>query len=151
MIDAGSFGPLDDWPAALSGRELSFEFTNPLKDAIEKAKVAQATTNLGLIAGAKQADPEMPNVADMPVMIQDAMRGNGSPARWILDLEAVRQQDAADRAAAAQQGNIVGALQQAGMAADVVHTGAQAAEKLQGAFGQPNGAAAPQSFSYGPA
>jgi hypothetical protein len=150
MIDANSFGPLEGWPRALSGGALAFKFKNPLKDAIEKAMVAQATTNLGLIAGGRQADPNMPIVADMAVMVQDGMRGNGSPARWLLDLDAVKRQAAAAQAAAAQQGNIVGALQQAGQAADIVHTGADAAAKLQGAFGAPPQAAADQSFAYGP-
>jgi hypothetical protein len=145
LIECGAFGRLQDWPPELSGRSLNFKFSNPLQDAVEKAKVAQATTNLGLIAGAKQADPNMPEVADMPVMIQDAIRGNGSPARWLLDLDQARQQAAAQQAAATQQGNIVGALEQAQGAADVVKTGSEAAANLQDVFMRPptaNGAVA---------
>jgi hypothetical protein len=150
MLEIGSFGPMQEWPPQLSGRTLSFEFSNPLQDAVEKAKVAQATTALGLLAGGKQADPAMALVADMEQMIQDAIRGSGAPARWLVDLDQAMQKKAQEQAQAAQQGNIVGALQQAGQAADIVHTGADAAAKLQGAFGQSPGAAADQSFAYGP-
>ena len=159
MLEIGTFGSMSDWPAGFhvpvgngvyAGRTLSFEFSNPLQDAVEKAKVAQATTALGLLAGGKQADPAMQLVADMEQMIQDAIRGSGAPARWLVDLDQARQAKAQAQAQAAQQGNIVGAMQQAGQAADIVHTGADAAAKLQGAFGAPPQPAADQSFAYGP-
>jgi hypothetical protein len=150
MIDAGSFGDPRDpeqWPQELRGRQISFEFNNALKDAIEKAKVPQATTILGLVAGGRQADPEMENPIDVEQMVADGARGTGGPARWIKDLDQTRQQKAAKQAAATQQGNIIGALDQAGQAADVVKTGTEAAANLQGM----NGAAAPNgAFSYGP-
>jgi hypothetical protein len=146
MLDMGAFGPMTDGPSQLSGRSLTFKFSNPLQDAVEKAKVAQATTALGLIAGGKQADPQMELVADMETMIQDAIRGSGAPARWLTDLEAAKQQKAQNQAAAAQQGNIVSALDQAGQAADIVNKGADAASKLLPTM-QP---AADQSFAYGP-
>jgi hypothetical protein len=147
MLEIGSFGPMNEWPPQLSGRTLSFEFSNPLQDAVEKAKVAQATTALGLIAGGHQADPQMQPVADMEQMIQDAIRGSGAPNRWLTDLNEARRQKAEAQAQATEQGNILGALDQAQSAADVVNKGADGLAKLQTAFAQP---AADQSFAYGP-
>lgn len=141
--DMGAFGSMQDWPEELAGQELQFRFKNPLQDAIERNKVNQYQTLLGLAAGAIQVDPNASHGIDWAVGLVDAARGAGSPAKWIVDEEKA----AAAAQANTQMGNIVGAINTAGQAADVANSGLDAAAKLRDLT-----AAAPAdgSVPYGP-
>jgi hypothetical protein len=141
LLDMGEFGPVEAWPEVFSGRDLVWKFSNALQDAIEKAKAAQFTAALGLAAGVAKIDPKAIRRIDWGKGLTDAVRGNGSPAEWIRKEEDV----AAEDQQAAQVGDIVGGLNAAGQAADVVKTGTEAAANIQGMMlplgTKPNGAA----------
>lgn len=145
LIDMGAFGPMEGWPQELSGRELTFTFSNPLQDAIDRNRVNQATQVIGIVAGALQADPQSgaQHAVDMVKIVQDATRGTGAPADWLAD-----EDDAAQAAqGTGQANNILNALGVAQQAADVVKTGSEAAANLQ----QLNQPAANGAAVYGPA
>lgn len=115
-------------PRLLGDQELIFTFQNPLQDAIEKNRVNQFQTLLGLTAGAVQLDPNAAHAVDLVTGLQDAVRGNGSPATWTPDMDEVVK----PKIAGAQQvGNVVAGMNAAGQAADIANTGLDAAAKLQ--------------------
>jgi hypothetical protein len=127
----------------LQDAELTFSFSNPLQDAIRRNRVYQAQQALGLAAAAEQVKKGTANAVNALKMLQDAVRGTGAPADWLYD-----EDDAANAAAeTTQAGNILTAIGAAGQAADVVNSGAEAAQKLQ----ELNQPAADSSFVYGPA
>lgn len=130
-------------PRLLGDQELVFTFQNPLQDAIERNRVNQAQQALGIVAGAMQVDPNAAHAIDAVKMVQSAVQGTGAPADWTPDPEI-----AAQKIAAAQQANgVVAGMQQAGQAADIVNTGAEAAAKLQAVHQAANDGGG----AYGPA
>lgn len=114
-------------PQELQGRDFEFSFSNPLQDAIERNRVNQATTVVGLVAGVAKIDPTIPKAIDWHKMARDVVRGSGAPAEWLVDEQAAEQQIQNQQAG----GDILAALNGAGQAADVVNRGAEAALKLQ--------------------
>ena len=136
LLRRGAFGDMRDWPRELANQEIEWRFSNPLQDNIERNKVNQATTVLGLIAGTQKIDPNAPGARrfDLDELVADAGRGSGAPATWLRDEEVVAQEIAAQQAAnenAMMAGSVVAGLNAAGQAADVVNAGADAAAKLQ--------------------
>lgn len=142
LMDINEFGSVRDWPQELSGADLEFVFSNPLQDAKERNKVNQSQQVLGVLAGAMQIDPNAAHAVDVIQMVRDVTRGTGAPADWLPDDDATKQKVAA----AQQAGNILGALNTAGQAADVANSGLDAAQKLQD-LTRP---AVDQSATYGP-
>jgi hypothetical protein len=133
---------MNGWPEELSGSDLSFSYSNPLHDAIERNRVNQAQQVLGILAGAMQIDQAAGKSIDVVKMVQDATRGTGAPSDWITDEDAT-QQAVAD---SSQASSIVNALGVAQQAADVAKTGTEAATNLH----QINQTAADGSFPTGP-
>jgi hypothetical protein len=142
LIEIGEFGALSDLPPEFSGRELEFAFSNPLQDAIERNKVNQFQTALGLAAGVREIDQGALHGVDWSKGLTDAVRGAGAPADWLVDEDAAN----AKRQADGQVGDIVGAINTAGQAAEVANTGLEAAQKLRD-LTQP---AADGTAAYGP-
>lgn len=143
LIDMGAFGPFSMWPDVFSNGELEFAFANPLQDAIERNKVNQFSQTAGMVAAAAQVDPQAPHEVNMRKALRDGVRGTGAPADWLND-----EQVSAQRAEAGQGvGNVLGALNVAGQAADVVDRGADAAAKLRDLTLTPS---ADNSAVYGP-
>ncbi len=143
LMDIGWYGPPNNWPQEMSGSDIEFQFSNPLQDAIKRNMVNQANTALGLLAGATKVDPNAAHAVDVVQMVSDAVKGSGAPAEWTPDIETAK----ANAATAAQPGNVLGALQTAGQAADVVNSGMDATQKLKDLITQP---AADQQVAYGP-
>lgn len=129
LTDMRWFGRVEEWPPELSGGEIIYKFANPLQDAVKRNRVNQANTAIGLLAGLAQVNPEAPGARrlDIDRMAVDAVQGAGSPAEWVKDEEMAD----AEQAAAQRGGDILKALSGAGMAADVVNSGLDAAQKLQ--------------------
>jgi hypothetical protein len=142
LKDIGALGSMRDWPAVLSGQDLEWKFANPLQDAIERNKVNQFQTALGLGAGAVKIDPNTGHAVDWVKGLQDAVRGSGSPADWLPDEKVVAQKVAAST----QAGNVVQGMQAAEQAANIAKTGVDAAAQLH-SLTQP---AADGSAAFGP-
>lgn len=144
LLDMGALGPMEEWPPQLSGRELVFNFANPLQDAIKKGLVAQGQQVIGTMAALEQVDPGISKRRwDIEKVGADITRGTGAPADWLHSNDEAAQAKQAD----AQQANILGALGMAEQAANVVKTGSEAAANLQSA----NQPAVDGGAVYGPA
>lgn len=143
LFEMDAFGPLSEWEREFSGNQLDFAFANPLQDAIERNLVNQGTQVLGAVAAAMQIDPSAGKAVKVVKVIQDMTRGTGAPADWLNDEDEVDQAVAKD----GKVGDILGAIDTAGRAADVVNTGAEAATRLRDLSLQPS---ADQSAAYGP-
>lgn len=115
----GAFGPPQIMPPALQGKTVTFSFSNPLHDAIERAKVMQFQGLAGLIQVGSQLDPTITADVDARQAFRDAVEGSGAPAQWL------REKKVADAAAAQQQ-----KMQQMGQLAAAAHAGGQAAQSV---------------------
>lgn len=111
MLRAGAFGPADEIPESLRGRDISFRFESPLHDAIEQQKGQKFSEVKAIVADTLALDPTVANEIDFKTAFRDAVRATGAPADWL------RSPDEADELAAQQQQ-------------------AQAAEDLLAAMGQ---------------
>lgn len=142
LTEIGAFGPPNIIPKELRNGDLEWKFSNDLQNAIEKNKVNQYTTLLGLAAGTSKIDPKALQRIDWQEGLVDAVRGSGAPADWLRDPDQV----AAEQQQQDQSGAILNALNTAGQAADVVNQGADAAAKLHDLTGAP----ADNQVAYGP-
>lgn len=142
LVEIGEFGVLSDLPQEFSGQDLEFSFANPLQDAIERNKVNQFQTTLGLMAETVKIDPNTAHAVDLVAGLRDAVRGAGAPADWLTDEDAMQQNVAASQ----QAGDVVQGFQQAGAAAEIANQGLDAAAKLRD-LTQP---AVDGSAAYGP-
>ena len=125
LIRVGAFGQPGELPQALRGRDLTFSFSNPLQDAVEKAKVLQFQTVVGLYTAAASMDPSVMADIDLRTATRDATRGSGAPADWL------HEQEEADKEAETikgkmQMGEAIGAAGAGGQAAEAVGKGVQA-------------------------
>ncbi len=123
----GTFGPPDTIPEVLRGKNISFSFSNPLHDAIERAKVLQFQGTTQLMAMGAQFDPKIVADIDMRQAFRDAAMGSGMPAKWLR-----KQEDADDGAEAMAKeqelAKIIGAAGAGGQAVEAVGKGAMAVQ-----------------------
>lgn len=87
LMHGGAFGPPDTIPEALRGREMQFSFSNPLQDAIEKNKVMQFQTTMGVVGAAAQFDPNAVHEVNIRKAAREAVRGSGAPLDWLTEPE----------------------------------------------------------------
>jgi len=112
MMMEGAFGPPDRMPRSLSKRDMTYVFTSPLRDAIEKQK-AQTFTEAGqLISQAVALDPGAGSIVDAKVALRDTLEGIGVPTKWTRSEEDVQAISDAE-AQQAEQEQMLGAMQQA--------------------------------------
>lgn len=119
MARMGGFGDLRDMPPAMRGKELIYSYSNPLQEAIEKNKVYQAQTTVGVVAAASQFDSTVTQDIDWRSLTRDAVEGSGAPVAWLVDKDEADENIAAlgEKAKLAEGINTIGA-------------GAQAAEQV---------------------
>jgi hypothetical protein len=105
----GAYGPADTIPQPLRGKDMSFKFVNPLREAMEKKKVMAFQETGQLLAAAAQINPNVIGMVDVGVMLRDAVRGAGAPAAWMKDEAqlAAEQQAKAQMAAMMQTASMV--------------------------------------------
>lgn len=112
MFKAGGFGPLEEIPQALRGKDISFKFESPLTQAIGKDKGQRWLEAQGLLAQAIQSDPSTRYIMNNREAIRDVFKGLGTPAAWLnseQDVEAAinsekEQQEVAQTLAGIQAG-----------------------------------------------
>jgi hypothetical protein len=85
LLRGGAFGPVDAIPPELMGRDVDFRFESPLREAAERAKSQVFLQSKQLIAEAAPLDPMAAQIVDVRTALRDALRGNGTPARWMRD------------------------------------------------------------------
>ncbi|MBP2147405.1 portal protein [Xanthobacter flavus] len=116
------FGPREEIPAVLRGRELAFTYKSPLRQAAEEVKAQQLGTGLQLMQGAAAFDPTVPQNVDLNKATRESLRGLGWPSGWIKPEDQVQQ----EREAQAKQQQAEAAMQQ-------VQQGGEAAGAVAGA------------------
>ncbi len=128
LMSNGAFGPVDDIPRMLRGREVEFKFESPLHDAVERVKGQEFLQAKQMLLEAAEVDPDAIAHLDVHTAIRDAFSGLGIDPKWITPEQTATQkiqQSSAARAASAK-------LQQAGMAAEVGKTAAEAGSTASG-------------------
>lgn len=112
LFRSGAFGPLQNMPPMLSGKEIQFRFRSPLHDSIDQMKGQIFLQSKQMIAEAIALDPTSADIIDAKVALRDVLRGIQTPATWtrseeqIAALDQQRQdaQQTQDFLAAAQGG-----------------------------------------------
>jgi hypothetical protein len=109
MLRVGAYGPLDEIPPGLRGKQIGFQFNNPLRQALKQQTVKSFNDMAGLLSIAAQVDPAAADNVDIDVGLRDALSASGSSDAWVRpseEVDALRQQRAQmqAQAAAAQQG-----------------------------------------------
>lgn len=120
LLRLGAFPRMDQRTAEYLKENLTFAFANPLQDAIEKKKVYQFQTTVGIVQAAVMLDPGASADFDARTAARDATHGSGAPAKWQRDQKeademVAEQAQAAEINQAAQTvGNVGAAAEQAG-------------------------------------
>lgn len=117
-MDLNAFGPMDDMPQVLRGREINWQFESPLQSANDRVKATAFQESAQLLAQAAQLDPNVRFDFNVDKAFRDALSGV-APADWIEDEDASMQaKQQAQQAAMAQQ------------AAQAMATGADVATRM---------------------
>lgn len=81
----GLWGPLDEMPKELRGRDTDYTFDNPLQDAQKQGKTFAFNTSMGILAAAKeQLGPGIGAHFDGTAAFRDAIAGVAPPT-WLKD------------------------------------------------------------------
>ena len=100
----GAFGPMDDMPPVLLGREINWQFDSPLQDANERAKAQAYVEAANLLKIAAEIDPMSVHDFNNSQAFRDALLGTGAPAEWTVpEKEASAAKDRAASIAQARQ------------------------------------------------
>lgn len=127
MLDFNVFGPPESIPEGLQGRDVRFKFESPLKEALEAETVQKFLQTKSIIAAAIEVEPSAPRVVDWKTAMRDAMRGGGTPAKWIRSAEIVAEEEEAQK----QQQETAGMINAIGTGAASVKTLGEAAGALR--------------------
>jgi len=113
----GAFGPPEDMPPMLRGKEIDWQFDSPLQAANERAKTQAYQDSAQLLQIAAQIDPMSVHDFNNDNALRDALMGTVASADWVVP------KDEADQAKAAEGRKM--AMQQAAQAAAVAGQAAQ--------------------------
>lgn len=129
----GAYGAPDTIPQALRGRDVTFRFANPLREAMAKKKVMVFQDSTAILAAAAQIKPESLAEVDVNEMLRDALQGAGAPAGWFKSDE----EKAAEQQAMAQMANMQKMAGMVGQGAAVAEQVGKADMALQQAAAGP--------------
>jgi hypothetical protein len=83
LLRVGHFGPIDDIPQELRGREVHFKFISPLHDAIERKNASEFMESADLIQRAIELDPNAVMAMDVGSALRSALEGVGLAEKHI--------------------------------------------------------------------
>ena len=126
LLRGGAFGPPDNIPEAIRGKEVTFAFESPLAQMIERQKGQKFLEAKAMIAEATAVDPSAVQIMDFKTTLRDVLKGIGAPAKWLRSPEDVKAAEDA-QAAQAQAAQLLGTMQQG---ADVAETLGRASQTL---------------------
>lgn len=98
LLRVGGFGPIEEIPDGLRGKEIKFSFENPLVEAEGKEKAQQFLEAKAAIVEAAGLDPSAANMLDVKVALRDTLNGRGISPRWLRDEKVMDQMDAEQKA-----------------------------------------------------
>lgn len=93
LLRTGAFGALEDIPKELSGREIEYTFSSPMRDAMKRASTQQYAQVISILASLREADPQSNadlNV-NLDVALRDAVEGTGASPTWLNTEEDVEE------------------------------------------------------------
>lgn len=113
LMRNGAFGPVQDMPASLRGREIRFKFESPLHESSERRKGQTFLEAQAALQQAAQFEPGVIGILDFQTTMRDVLTGIGVPADWQRsqrDVEQyLQQQQEQQQAAEMMQGSVDGA------------------------------------------
>lgn len=125
----GAFGPPDQIPQPLRGRDIVWQFESPLQAATERGKAQAFMEASQLLATAAQINPTAKHRFDVGKAFGEALIGTGVPADWVVPEEQAAQMAQAEQQAMAMQQTAAMIQHGAQVAQDV----GKAGQELQGA------------------
>lgn len=141
LLHGGAFGSVADIPQSLAGTEIRFRFESPLTEVIDAQKGAKLANAKQLLAAVADVDPTSVYVVDWNAAFRDALEGGRTPAAWMHDPN-VSAQLADAHAKAAQQAQLLGAMEKASGIAKNLGDAAPGLQQMGGQGGGPGMAAA---------
>jgi hypothetical protein len=136
----------DQMPDVLRGKDIFWDFKNPMQESSERILVEQFGEMAQLLKVAQEFGLTTPPV-NIGVALKDAVRGTGAPATW----RKTQEEEAADAQEAAKRQQMMGMANELGMAGDVANKVGQGAASLQqagllpvGKHGVPQGQQVPK-------
>ena len=126
LLRGGAFGPPDNIPAPLRGKDVTFAFESPLAQMIERQKGQKFLEAKAIIADATAVDPSAVQIMDFKTTLRDVLKGIGAPAKWLRSPEDVQAAADAENMKA-QAAAVLGTMQQG---ADVAETLGRASQTL---------------------
>jgi len=91
LMANGGFGPEDQIPDSLLGKNVEFSFKNPLMEAQEKIKGGMLLESSAVLTQLAQYDPAVPAILDAQVAARDVIDGIGAPRKWFRTQEQVQE------------------------------------------------------------
>jgi len=126
LMRGGAFGPVDDIPQSIRGKDITFKFESPLHDAIDRQKGTKFMEAKAMLADTLALDPTADANIDISTAFRDVLSSIGIPAKWI------RSEDdaAAIIAGREEQQQSAALLEQMAAGADVAAKMGQASQSL---------------------
>lgn len=90
LFRAGAFGPLEEIPESLAGKDIHFQFISPLVEAEEEQKAQRYLQAKGLVAASLDLDPTAAAMLNVDEGLRDSLQGS-VPQTWIRTPEQMAQ------------------------------------------------------------
>ena len=116
-------------PPELSGASVEFKFTSPLQQNEERRDAQTYLETKALLAEAAELDPGLGDMLKGRDALRDALKGVGTPEKWMND-DAEMDELAEARAQAAQTAQVMDQLERGGQVAEQVGRGAAALSEV---------------------
>ena len=126
LIRHGAFGPAEEIPQSIRGKDIKFQFESPLHEAIERQKGTKFMEATGLLAQVAEVEPAAGEQLDVVEAFRDVLLSIGVPAKWVRSEEEVQKRVEA-RAQDEEAATLLTAL---GAGADVAQKIGQAGQAL---------------------
>jgi hypothetical protein len=126
LMRHGAFGPAEEIPQSIRGKEIGFRFESPLHEAIERQKGSKFQEALGLLGLVANVDPAAAQQLDIVTAFRDTLLSIGMPAKWARSEEEVQKLVEA----AEQEKQAAGLLEALGQGADVAQKIGDAGQSL---------------------
>lgn len=85
LMRNGAFGPVQDMPQSLRGKEVTFQFDTPLQAAKDSEAMQRYQEAIALMQQGMQVDPTLAAEVDLHTAFREAVYGTGAPADWLFD------------------------------------------------------------------
>jgi len=105
LLAVNAFGPAENIPESLRGRDVQFKFKSPLMEAKDSELARTFLDAKAMLLEGAQLDPAAMKMLNTQSALRDALKGRSVPTDWVKDeraMEEINAQAAAEQAAAKQ-------------------------------------------------